>query len=159
MRRNGSKRQRGAQGPGGAVCATCGKVHAALGVQLVGRVLVRRVHDAAHRLRAYGGAFGFTAAFWDAHAGDFDALVIRDTDTGEVWRGDRFALARVYRQTFDGQSGLQVVVPLSHLEREHSGGLEIGEIERESPRGDVVTPQVKQLDFNAMLGRAGRVWA
>jgi hypothetical protein len=138
------------------VCATCGKNHAALGVEFYGRVLVRRVHGEKQRLRAYGGAFGFAAGFWDVHAGDFDALVIRDTDTGEVWRGDRQAIARVYRQMFDAQSGLQIVVPLSHLERERSGGVVIGEQAHESPRGDDV-PQVKQLDFNAMLGRAVRV--
>ncbi len=98
-------------------CDRCGLNHAVLNVEIIGRTLVRKVRGPAHRLKAYGGAFGFSARFWDAHARDIDELIIFDETSGEVFRGKAEAFAQAYRQTFSPAFGPQIVIPLSVLER------------------------------------------
>lgn len=98
-------------------CPRCGLSHAALNVEITDRMLVRKVRGPKHRLKAYGGAFGFSAPFWDAHANEIDELIIKDEESGEVFRGNAAVFAQAHRQTFSPIFGQQLVIPLHALER------------------------------------------
>ena len=99
------------------VCRTCGLDHDRLGLRIEGRLLIRRVHGAKHRLRVDGGAFGFSAVFWRAHRSEFDELLIRDQASGEVFFGDARALKEVGFMCLNLRFGEQAIVPIFILSR------------------------------------------
>ncbi len=103
-------------------CNRCGLNHAVLNVEIIGRTLIRKVRGPAHRLKAYGGAFGFSARFWDAHIAEIDELIVIDEATGEVFRGKVESLGELHRQVFSPAFGLQVVIPIHVLERFQDAG-------------------------------------
>ncbi len=98
-------------------CARCGLNHAALNVEISDRTLVRKVRGQKHRLKAYGGSFGFSAPFWDAHSAEIDELIIMDQESGEVFHGHAEVFAQAHRQTFSAAFGPQIVIPIHALER------------------------------------------
>jgi len=148
MKRNGNRSAR----TSARVCGQCGLNHRRLGVVVERDTMRRWVRNDNQVLGLAGGALGMIAALFDRHpeVTHFEAEIETGTRR-EHLRADRAAFRRhSFRQDLGWDS--QVILRLKDWR-------EIGDVERESPRGDVVTPQVKQLDFNAMLGRAGRVWA
>lgn len=101
-------------------CPKCGMDHARLGLQLVGKVLCRRVHGSRHRLQAHGGAYCFSVAFWDSHREDFAAVQIHDDVDGSIYYADATALQRAFRQTFNPAVGPQVVIPIGIMAKTRS---------------------------------------
>lgn len=136
MKRNGA---RSARTPA-RVCGQCGLSHAALGLEIVGRVLWRTVTSQDQVLKAAGGSYAIAARFWDAHRRDFDEMKIDDRTIGETLRASAQALAHVWRAVFNQAYGEQVAISRKAI----CDAAQIGEIERKPV----------QLAFD--LGTAGR---
>lgn len=97
-----------------ALCPRCGLCHAAMNIEIRGRVLYRRAR-ASHRLRMGGGAFGFSARLLDAHRDEFTAIQIRDLDSGQVFFADRTVIDQAERKTLSLEHGPQLIIPIAAM--------------------------------------------
>ncbi len=98
------------------ICRTCGLNHDRLGVQFVGRLLIRRARS-LHRVRVAGGGWAFSAQLIDAHREEIGALQVLDVDSGEVFYMDGSLLARGERRTLNPSYGPQIILPLALFTR------------------------------------------
>ena len=131
------------------VCEKCNLVHAALNVELRGRTLIRRARR-SHRLRVSGGAFGFSAQLIGRHADDIKEIVIRDLDSGEVFRADAKLLAHADRMTLNPAFGSQIILPLSAMTRSRWRPASMPQPQAPSPvqpEAAVAEPTPQQLVF------------
>lgn len=116
-----------------STCTKCGHDHQKLGVRIEKRVLYRSAIS-GHRVKAFGGAWGFSAKFWDAHRPEFDRIQITERDTRHVYRATTTTFDQhAYREILSAGYGLQVVLPLMRFNKPD-------ELEHNEPDAEAVQP-------------------
>ncbi len=98
-------------------CELCGHSHARLNVRIENKNLLRTVTKDTQRIRAFGGAWGFNAQFWDAHSAQIHRVQVLDAATGLLYHASiddfvRYAFRRVLDKS--GRAGEQIIMPFRY---------------------------------------------
>lgn len=96
-------------------CAECGHSHRALNIEIADKVLFRTARASQHQVRAFGGAWAFSARLWDAHSAEIHRVQVLDTESGTLYHADIDTVVRYsFRRVLDPRAGQQVVLPLRY---------------------------------------------
>lgn len=94
-------------------CSECGLNHQVLNVEVGGGLLFRRVRGAQHRLRLFGGSWGFSEQLIKMHLSEIQRVQVLDESTNELFECSWRTLVREsVRRVLDPRAGMQLILPL-----------------------------------------------
>ena len=94
-------------------CERCGLHHETLNVAVGDGLLFRRARASQHRLRLFGGAWGFSARLIDAHLAEIERVQVLDEETAQLFEcGWKTLLREGVRRVLDPRAGMQIILPL-----------------------------------------------
>lgn len=94
-------------------CNQCGLHHEVMNIAIGSGLLFRRARGSQHRLRLFGGAWGFNARLIDAHLGEIGRVQVLDEETAQLFECSWRTLVREgVRRALDPRAGMQIILPL-----------------------------------------------